>query len=387
MGNLYISLWVLNIFQGFYISSSFLSLLLYVPFLLISMYYTYLAFFYNSKNLYIKSLFLLLVLLGIYGILHIMFGEGYNLGNHYRDNREFLVGAFSSLMPIFASYVLTIKGAINEQTIRRWIVVFVLLSTMEYWSTYRDLAAQWEHVDAEQFTNNSGYSFLALAPLAFFLYRKPALQYALLAYLMYYVFISMKRGAIIIAILMLFWLMNQTLRVSSRKKKIIVFSLVCIFIIAAIFFIQEYYLTNDFFQARLLQTLEGNSSSRDSIYTSLLGYYFHEASFINVLLGSGADATIAIAGNLAHSDWIELAINCGLLGVVVYVVYWYGFYKVFKCLKRYPIPYAIFGACLLYTFIRSFFSMSYSMTPFYISLCIGYSVAQLEIYKPQKYVQ
>lgn len=381
VGNLYISLWVLNLLQGLYITSSFLSLVFYIPFLAMSVYYSCKALVSYSNIQYIKTLFLLLIFLCVYGIIHMMFGFNYDFTTHNRDNKRFLIDVLSSFTPILTVYVLTIKGAINEKTILRWILIFVVLTTLEYFDLSKELALKWSHVDMEQFTNNTGYIFLSLIPLVFFLHKRPIVQYLLLAYIMFYVFISMKRGAIIIGVLMLLWFLYYSLRTISKKKKIIVFSLIMIFLFASISFVLNYYATNDFFQLRLSQTLEGNTSNRDYIYISFMHYFFNDASFSNILLGGGADATLRVSGNFAHSDWIELLIDCGIIGVFIYLIYWIGLYGALRSLKnrKLYIPFAILGACFIYTFLKSIFSMSFSMNPFYISLSIGYAVAQLEI--------
>ena len=163
-----------------------------------------------------------------------------------------------------------------------------------------------------------------------------------------------------------------------------VYILTLLFLLVGVFFINNLLTTSDFFQLRIQQTLEGNSSSRDAIYSSLINNFFQDAGIIQLLFGYGADGTIAISGNLAHSDWLELLINCGFIGVLVYVFYWIFFIKEWMKTKQNHLIYSILGICLIFTFIKTIFSMSYYSMPFYISMSIGYGMGTWYLTKRQK---
>ena len=78
----------------------------------------------------------------------------------------------------------------------------------------------------------------------------------------------------------------------------------------------------------------------------------------------------------AHNDWLELAVNQGLLGIIVYAVYWKNVYKEWRHSDR-TQPYSLaFGTLVLGLFVQSLFSMSYGNMEFYSTMLLGYCMAQ-----------
>ncbi len=138
--------------------------------------------------------------------------------------------------------------------------------------------------------------------------------------------------------------------------------------------------TNDYFRFRIEQTLEGESSSRDVIYSQLWSHYLGNDSYLELIFGEGAFYTvnITIGNHKAHNDWLEILIDCGLLGVISYIYYWCFFIRDWFQMKNNHIAYAMMGACLIYTIMRTFFSMSFSNMPFYICMIIGYCFASTQ---------
>lgn len=100
-------------------------------------------------------------------------------------------------------------------------------------------------------------------------------------------------------------------------------------------------------------------------------------------MGAGATETVNIVGNFAHNDWLELLINQGLLGVLLYVVYWIAFFRNWKLLRHDKELYAMMGCALLSCLIPSFFSMSYANMNMITTLVIGFCLANVRK-MPQK---
>ena len=119
-------------------------------------------------------------------------------------------------------------------------------------------------------------------------------------------------------------------------------------------------------------------SGRDVVFSQLSSYFFNETSAWQFYLGSGANHTVAVAGNYAHNDWLELAVNQGCLGVLVYLIYWICMYKTWRHSKSLPTIYSSLGALLIIYFLSTFFSMSYGSMSIYATLCMGYCLAQSE---------
>ena len=146
-------------------------------------------------------------------------------------------------------------------------------------------------------------------------------------------------------------------------------------------------MTDDYFVFRLEQTLEGNTSGRDDIYNQYYDFFANQTNIFNYLFGNGAYATLKVFDNYAHNDWLEIAIDNGLIIVSIFAIYWVSlilyFFKNRRVDRTMSSMLALF---ILIYFIKSFFSMSYDQTPPFASCALGYALAYLENKKRIKYV-
>ena len=157
-----------------------------------------------------------------------------------------------------------------------------------------------------------------------------------------------------------------------------ILSIVAIWVIYM--FVMNLYETSDYFKARFINTMEGDTSNRTYIYTHFYDFFIYQTSGLEFLFGCGANATYLKLGELAHNDWLEFAINQGLiLGVIPYLVYWIVFIwereHFYHGLTTYK---QVLGDLIIFLFVRSFFSMSLDGMPTIATLCIGYCLAQNE---------
>ena len=190
---------------------------------------------------------------------------------------------------------------------------------------------------------------------------------------------GMKRGAILIAGISLPFFLYSTFKNSSRKLKFQI-GFFSISLIVAIYIVIQYYLdTSEYFNYRLQSTLSGESSGRNIIYTTLLTQFLNDTTPLQFFFGRGACATLKYFGQYAHNDWLEIAINQGVLGIAVYITYFYCFIKTWRfSFSRRSIQYSVVGLILLICLIKSFFSMSYEDMGFYMTCTLGYSLAYSE---------
>ena len=132
--------------------------------------------------------------------------------------------------------------------------------------------------------------------------------------------LSFKRGAMllgaIVLILMLIQLLNIYRRANENKKEIafafILIIAISIYGISEYWSILSYRFTND-------PTLSGRTNFYDWIYDGWLN-----STWLNHLFGFGLYQVIEFLGNVyyipiyAHSDWLELLYDHGILGIVLY---------------------------------------------------------------------
>ncbi len=176
---------------------------------------------------------------------------------------------------------------------------------------------------------------------------------------------GMKRGAILISAFCFIFFLITRFRTKKRKQKLWILILSIVVIFGVYKFIDYYYNSSDLFQKQLEKIQEGNSSSRGILFSSLWNYYIHEANIFQQLFGSGANATLQHAVNFAHNDWLEILVNQGIFGVVVYAVYWIGLFKEWRKRKHIPDAYLALGLFVIIYFMKTLFSMSYNDMTYY----------------------
>ena len=369
--NIYIFLWLVYSFQDIFMpKGTFFTQLLIVILLAYSLYSVFIV---NTRYRLMKPLFFsglnaLLFLFTIYGLFYIVCG----------GRPEYLKSIYKSLLPIYSFYVLWRENAISERNTYFWMAIFFLLSTIQYYHHYQEqlVMAVLLGSSAEEFTNNKGYIFLSLIPLCVFLYKKPLIQYIAIGYCIAFLLMFMKRGAILIGVFCLLWFLWNNIKNVNIKKKILLICLSLFLVAFGVLFAQKQMDESLYFQQRVEYTLEGNSSGRDRIYGKLTDYFWNGITPFQFILGSGAEASVAIAGNFAHNDWLEIAVNQGLLGLFVYLFYWILFAK--ECLPKSYCNQERLALQLLFIicFMKTLFSMSYNGMTFIDCFILGYSLSQ-----------
>lgn len=379
-GNAYIALWMAIIVLGDIFSNHFVGLLSVFA-LMVSTYYTIFAITQYHLPKCFTFLHLLLVLFTIYGVFFIIKGEVLLVGGtRYVQNSRYLSTIYESLLPIYSFYVLTRQGWINEKSLRFWIIIFFFVAGFEYYSQMIRInrMADAFGISVDNFNNNLGYLFVALIPGVAFFYKKPILQVVLLIVITTTVLYSLKRGAILIGLICLVVFLLYLYRTNKTKQSLGRQIVVLLFTVGFIVFVYQLVIsfsTTDAFSKKWEITLEGNLSGRDEIVGIIIDYLLNKASFVQLLFGSGARASVKYVGIEAHNDWLEIAMAQGLIGVIVYFLYWIGMIKEWKSMvKHTPVRFA-FGLLVLIYFERTLFSMSYNDMPIYATCILGYCLA------------
>lgn len=352
--------------------------LLLIVLLLVSFYHCFIVNTRYKLPPYFWGLNVLLIMFFIYGI-YLMIG-GYNPADYSKpvDSFNYLKGILISLMPIYSFYVLSKENLLTEKKIQAWVVVFFILAIGNYYQNERELLlkAMMLHSSQEEFTNNSGYLFVTLMAACIFFSNRKIIQYAMLAVCILFIIMAMKRGAILVGCICLLYYLWHSLRSSSFKGKVTVFILAMLLCLFAFYIVQDKMNNSPYFQKRVENTFEGNGSGRDVLYGTFANYFWNDATPLQFIFGSGANATLKISTNYAHNDWLEIAINQGLLGILLYLLYWICFAKT-AFNKNLPSDARL---CLQLSFIsyflETFFSMSYGSMPVCGTFLLGYSLAQ-----------
>lgn len=360
---------------------SLLSQLILLIAMLMGLYYTVKTMQMNDKPIYFKGLNLLFLILVVYGVILVFSDHHYVIKAKLFDNEvrnsSYLKSLFLSFPNIYTFYYFSRKGLLTENSLRKWFIVFVGIAIFRFFdyqiTSLQTLLLNGE--DVEETTNNMGYLFVALMPGVVLFKNNIKLQYGIMIVCMIFIMMGMKRGAIIVGVVSLIYYLyfNFTYNNQVSKGKVLFFS---ILIIIAAYFITEHMMeSSDFFMSRIAQTEEGNSSGRNDIYEHFWNHFKNEIDTFKFLFGNGANATLDIGINYAHNDWLELAINQGVLGLVVYSIYWLCFWKTIKAIKKNQSAQLVLTLTFISFFMMTLFSMSYTGYSMVSCTIFGYSLA------------
>lgn len=332
----------------------------------------------KNRNGFLKSLGFLALLYLSYGVLHMIFGTAYYTVSTFYYFKFYA----NSILPIFAYYFLLRKVSIGEKQLIVLIGVFLLVAYIDYETGERNAL---EASGREEVTNNGTYRFLPLLSLIF-LIKNDIVKYFVLVVSLLFIVLGMKRGPILIGACISFvFILNSMSTEKSFKKKFVGF----LFLAASMFFIYKQVITlmdnSLYFQMRVDQTLEGDSSGRDVIMSSFFRRWMDQSNIFNFLFGYGADGTLRLFGIYAHNDWLETMINQGFIGIFIYFWYVLSFYKQWKSMKKSErMLYLCFGTLLLNCFLTSLFSMSINNMRVALQFAIAYCLSEFDKLKINK---
>lgn len=370
---LYVLLWELYFLQGTLGFQGAFSQILLIFLLAVSAFYCYKVNVSKVKSQGIKAVNILLLLVVVYGLYLIIQGQdsaAYGRAYYHISRFDYLKIFLISLLPIYFFYYNTRNKEISQRTCIFLLFVFLVGYTLSF---YTNLYEVTDGDEEKEITNNVGYYFLSIVPLVYLIKERLLLKTIAIGFISFYIIMSLKRGAMLVGGICLVLFLYNNFRYSSRRNKFIV----CVLSITLLFlmynYVIDFYNSSDYFQYRYEQTLEGESSGRDNIYSSMISGFLDQSNIFSILFGNGADATIRLYGSYAHNDWLEFLTNQGLVGVVIYAIYWSLLYKTWK--KAIGNISLCLGTFILIYFTITFFSMSANDYSPCASLCLGYCLA------------
>lgn len=372
--SMFILLCALNSVKGVIGLSSSIGTLFTVLILIVCFIYFIRVHLSYKQDRYMKGVDLMIILVTIYGIISVI--QGRNLltaGGDKIISYKFLLQYYLSLLPFYVFYYFARNGIITDKLLKICFFLFFIISVVNFTNNYfrgTDLFGM------EDVVNNISYSFVPLIPLLFLTNMKNNMKLYLMMTIALVVVFGMKRGAILITVILVIYFIRGLL-VHQKKKNI---AAIIVIVIAGVYYINKLYSENYFFQARVEETLEGNSSGRDVIYANYYNYYVNRTSQAEFLLGKGSFATVEVFGQYAHNDWLEIAIDMGLIGVICYLIYWLFFALEWRSFKDKETK-MVFTSIMIIYFLESLFSMSISSMEITASLCLGYCLAHNDMAK------
>lgn len=341
--------------------------------IVMSMYYWYIANTQYKLPALMKGLNVLLFLFTIYGVAVIIENPPWaRFGT-----QTYLKNIYKSLLPIYSFYVFAKQDKLTLRRIKFWYFLFLLLEIRAYYVEDARLSQIIENSGTEytSLTNNSSYHFIALLPGLVLFKKKPVLQYLLMTICGYYIISGMKRGAILCGAVCIVWFIISYFKSASNRQRWIILMVTMAVIIVGVYYVDYMMETSNFFRHRVEQTKEGDASNRDYIYGTLWEHFLNEEDFGKMLWGNGVYSTLRFIGTPAHNDWLEILMGQGVLGVLVYLIYWICFYITWRRHRRDADSFMIIGMTLICYGLSSCFSMSYSSIMRCAAMTLGYALA------------
>lgn len=382
----YIILWMMYYLQEMLMIAGIIAQTILVILIFISFYAFFQVNLYYQTGPYLKCLNFMLLVITIYGL--ILFFSGFAI---YPDEFNIKTGLqfgylqrfYTSVLPIYVFYLFSLKGDLSENNIIYVFIMFLVCYIMMYYQNYFIVS---EAIDKNEITNNMGYNFVPLIPLLALLKLRDVWKFSFLIIIFAYIMMSMKRGAIVVGTLALILYLKHYLKHRSTKHVLYILLSSVAVICVIYWFVMNLYETSDYFKSRLSSTMEGDTSTRSWMYPFYFEFFIHRTSGLEFLFGCGANATYLRLGEYAHNDWLEFAINQGIFGVLLYIIYWISYVWEWK---YYVGPLELsqaLGDIIIIYFIVALFSMSFDGMPTAATLCIGYCLAQNEKAKSEQFL-
>lgn len=382
--DVYLLLWFLYYLQGIiYPKGSIIGLILVAINIAVSLGLSFKVTRMPNLPIYFHGLNILVMMLTIYGIIPILNGATatFSAGGEFHSfaSYNYLKNAYLSLMPIYAFYYFSVTGYLTENKLKVWIFLFFISVTLSYFQDQEDALLHALEIGSsrEEFTNNTGYKFLALIPAMVLFRKKPLIMYSGLAYIIVFLIMGMKRGAILIGALSSLYFVFSSFKLveKSKRKKLVLF----IIVLAIVGFqATQYMLDNsDFFLTRIESTLSGNSSHRDELFGFFWSHYWSGTNLFEFLFGNGAWGALKLFYNNPHNDWLLVMTEQGLIGIVIYLIYWRCFIKQCSVSTNIEARIAISMIAIIY-FSRTLFSMSYADMTYVVTSVLGFYLANYQ---------
>ena len=375
---IYIALWIIYYLQEILKIVGIIAQSILIVITAISFYIFFQVNLYYKTGPYLKWLNVMLLVVTIYGLALFLNGialypNEFNLGTGLQFG--YLQRIYTSVLPIYAFYFFSLKDELLGTNLKYVFLTFLIFSILMY---YQNFFVITNYSGKDEITNNMGYRFVPLIPMLALCKMRDIWKYIFLIIVFTFIVMAMKRGAILVGVVALVSYLQHHLKVKSVKQFFHLLFLSAIAICIIYLLVVNIYATSDLFKIRINSTLEGDTSLRSWLYLHYFDFFLHLTSGMEFLFGCGADSCYLKFGQYAHNDWLEFAINEGVLGVILYVIYWVVFIKEWKNYHGRQEYKQTLGDIILIYFLVSLFSMSFDGMPVAATLCIGYCLAMNE---------
>jgi len=288
---------------------------------------------------------------------------------------DMLKGIMVFMLSFYPFYYFSIMGHLDRNDLSAFFIIKLVIEVLQFFSNRNDILSI-GFLSIENVINNIAYEFVGLFPFIFLFKGKKFLSIIITAIILYFVISGAKRGAFIVAMVILIFLLFYQAKSADSRNRISRFVGNAVFFLIILIILDRFYLRNQYLNSRLTDLVQGDTSGRIIIYSNILSNWINDNIGYKTF-GHGFAASIITSGtgNYAHNDWLELLSNFGVIGVFVYIlVFYYGirlaFNKDWNTEKR-----ILAGTIFAAGFATSLFSMWYtSLESYSYSILLAYLI-------------
>lgn len=224
------------------------------------------------------------------------------------------------------------KGILTPKFILISTVTLTIASIPSFYNA-QQIALTQLYGGGDETTVNASVIFLMLLPLLFCV-KKRIVSLSLFCVCLFFIIIGAKRGNILAAVIpsvLYIWMLFKENRKNVFKIAVLIISVLLIAV-----WVKDLILGDEYLLGRIEDTLEGNSSGRDRIYPVMWNMWAGTDKIINFLFGYGYNGTLLYSPlhKFAHSDWLEILVDFGLLGAVIYASIFISFVRLYFKLDK-----------------------------------------------------
>jgi hypothetical protein len=354
-----------------YIDGSILSQICLVTIILISVVYLIKTLLSNyHKSLFFKAWTFMIVLNIIGFICNPDFSEGLS--------RDMFKAILVCMLPFYPFLYFTRKGLLTSNHLIIFMLVIIPIFILQFFKLESSILAERAYSEMNV-VNNVSYSFVSLIPFVFLIKRNRFYSSMLMILLFIFIIQGSKRGAILTGSIGLLLYFYFQMSIIEDKKRIRSYLLAILALGGLSVITYNYLMSNDFLIYRMTSMFSGDSSGRDYLYLTLFNKWYYSYNLFNLIFGFGFAASVTLAGDYAHNDWLELLSNFGITGICTYLFLFYAAIK--YCLdKALTIDKRLLMITItLMWFFTTLISMSYtSQGGFLQAILLGYLIAEKE---------
>lgn len=284
-------------------------------------------------------------------------------------NTSFIGNALSSLLVVSLFAWLADKEVLNERFFSIVGIFFIIASIIGFYH-YRVMVLTNQDRDLDSdLTNNSSASFLMLIPMLFLL-KNNLQKWLTLMVCLFFLILGAKRGNLLAVVIPILLFITYALK--NTRRSVLKIILIFVLLAASAFYVYRWVVSNDYLMDRIEQTQEGDSSNRDRIYLNMWNKWYESDNTTNYIFGYGYQGTSSL-GVSAHSDWLEILVDYGLLGILLYLMIFIALTRQILRTKNLQLKYILISASIIW-FFKSVYSMGF-VSPYTPILMISLGTA------------